>query len=95
MNMKRMMLTAAVGLSMLRCLTAQADTWTDDKGIVWTYAIVGGTACLGDLWESASAVPQSTIEEITIPSELGGCPVVGIEYDAATVKGGGAPVRVE
>ena len=80
MSTKRMLMATAVGLSMLCWHTAQADTWTDENGVVWTYTIKDGVATVGD--GRAPAIPVSTEGNIVIPDTLGGCPVRTIAYYA-------------
>ena len=84
-------MAAAVSvLSVLCWRTASADTWTNqynvitwtnEQGIAWRYTIDNGEACVGSGQHGlhiARAVPYGTVGNITIPSELGGCPVTGI-----------------
>ena len=62
----------ALAVAAMMAMVAFAYTWTDpDTGITWTYTVSGGEASVGGgSWSSSS--------EITIPSELGGCPVTSI-----------------
>ena len=85
MKMKKVLMTLV-----LLPLMALADTETVD-GIAWTYTVSAGEASVGNGWDSA--IPSDTSGAITIPSNLGGCPVTDIGsfafaelYDLESVK---------
>ena len=75
MSAKQMLMASVVGLSMLCWRTAQADTWTDENGVVWTYKIANGVASLGGGGFNTPAIPRATTGDVVIPDTLGGCPV--------------------
>jgi len=53
------------------------ETETID-GITWNYVVSNGKAFVGNYGGTAGAVARSTVGAITIPSTLGGRPVVAI-----------------
>ena len=84
MNMNRtknVAMAIMIGLSAMCSRTALADTWTNENGVVWTYTVKDGVAAVGGgSYGAARAVPSDTAGDLVIPSELGGYPVVGINY---------------
>ena len=61
---------------------ANADTWTDENGIVWTYTVKNGAATVGGGSYASLALNRSTVDDIVIPDVLGGCPVTTIAHCA-------------
>ena len=55
--MKRMMVA---WLAVFEALCASADVWTNENGVVWTYAIIDGAATVGGGSHISTAVPRST-----------------------------------
>ena len=49
----------------------EENTWTDAKGVVWSYTIDGGEA-------TVTSVPETTSGAVTVPATLGGKPVTSI-----------------
>ena len=62
------------------CLIVHAETEVID-GIRWTYTVVDGNAIVGGE-SSITAVPKETFGIVTIPTMMGGHPVVGIGEEA-------------
>ncbi|MBQ3098328.1 MAG: leucine-rich repeat domain-containing protein, partial [Kiritimatiellae bacterium] len=81
-NTNRMMMMAAISMSVFGWCTALADTWTDDYGRVWTYTVKDGAATVGGNSYTSPAVNRSTVGDIVIPDTLGGCPVTTIAGSA-------------
>lgn len=74
---------------------AIADQWVDpDTGITWTYTVSGDEASVGGGDSNSPAVPKSTAGAITIPSVLGGVPVVSIGRFAFQSCGGLTSVTI-
>ena len=58
-------------------LMAMADTWTDEStGYTWYYNVSGGKAEIRNSY--SCAVSPKPSGSLTIPSQINGCPVVGI-----------------
>ena len=76
-RVKEMLEKANLDTSGLTFVDMEYETWTDADGVNWTYRIVDGEAEIYN--DGKPAVPYKTVEgKITVPSSLGGCPVVRI-----------------
>ena len=64
------------------------------NGITWIYTVSNGTASIGGGSSSATAVPTATTGAITIPSSLGGYPVMSIGDGAFSGYSGLASVTI-
>lgn len=74
--------TIALLIALAMVPIIKADVWRDPgTGIVWTYTSFGGKeAAIGDGLNAA--IPTDTAGELTLPSEINGLPVTGIENEA-------------
>ena len=56
-------------------ISLSALTWTDDKGVVWSYTVSNGTATI-------TGIPEDTVSAVTVPNALPNgevlCPVTAI-----------------
>ena len=79
MKTARKVLSSAVAALAAGALFAETEVV---DGVEWTYQVKDGvaTVCSGE--ENVPAIPPETSGAITIPSTLGGCPVVSIGYCA-------------
>lgn len=74
------MKTTTILTGVLTAVSALADT-AIVNGIKWTYYVENNTAIVGTT-DGENAIPESTTGSITIPTSLGGRPVVGIGWSA-------------
>ena len=61
----------------IQAASGSTGKWTDSSGVVWTYRKMNGKAEVFKA-DGESAIPEATSGAITVPSTLGGCPVVRI-----------------